>query len=177
MQRQLLISLTISLLYSTFLYGEKNCFISLHIHAAEYSNQQIKLGHYYGTHSILLDSIKVGKDGTISYSDSVHTGIYLLITPSNVSYEFMVAESGELSLALPVEKDNSILQATGNSISEGFMNYLMKVRGIEDQLDSLKVLSEESDNYSDRIAIQRVSKMVRDSMDIIINEYIDTFRN
>ncbi len=177
MSRQLLITLTISIIYSTLLFGKKNCLISLDINAADYTGQYIKLGHYYGNNSLLVDSFKVESNGTISYSDSIHTGIYLLITPSINSYEFMIAETSELSIQLPREKDNGSLQITGNTVSEAFTKYLKQVQSIESRLDSLKILSEKSDSYAEKIAIQRISKMVRDSLDTIINEYIVAFPN
>lgn len=174
MHRQLLIILTISVIYCNFLEAEKNCSVSIKLYAPEYSTQYLKFGHYYGKQTYLIDSLKVETNGYITFSDSLHPGIYLLITPTGHSYEIMIAESGNLIIHLPSEIDHP-LQISGNDISEAFNNYLARIRTLEMNIDSLKDLSNQSEKYTEKIAIQRISKGFRDSIDIIVNTYVSAY--
>jgi thiol-disulfide isomerase/thioredoxin len=175
MIRRLLITLTISIIYSVFLHAEKNCHISLYVDAPNYSGQYLKIGHYFGYQTLLIDSIKADKKGSFAFSDSLHTGIYLLHTPSNDSYEFIITESGKLNIQF-YEEDNQIrMQISGNTITEAFNTYLNRVRTMKIQIDSMKSLSDHTETYSEKIAIKRVSKRLIDSVDIITMKYAEEY--
>lgn len=172
---RLLIILTISTLYPNFLLAKKNCKISLVIDAPTQKGEYIKLGHYYGLKTLLIDSLHVASDGSAIFSDSINPGIYLVNTLSGTSYEFMVAETGILSILLPDDLNQNRFEISGNMISEGFNSYLKETSKLRTRIDTLKNQLKNLNDYKERIAIQRFVSTLRDSLDIITGSYVKDY--
>jgi len=130
----------------------------------------VKLAYYYGNKVFLKDSLTIRPAGKLSYTDSFHEGIYLLVFPDSDTYEFMVNDQKEYFIKISYENNVYKCSIRGDSISNAFDRYNKSMSEILKSVDSLKKQMENPENTEFQNNTNRYLKHCMDSIDAI-NDY------
>lgn len=163
MLRQIAISAIISIVCLANSSAQKTNSCSIEISCMQFSRQTLKIGYYYGTKTLLLDSIQLNDNGLARINNLFHQGIYVLVLPNGNHFEFMTDCSS--SVYLEMLEDVKVVNIKGNEIAEGYYIYQENLRNTNILIDSLKTLAAQSDNEKLKARLREKIALVKDSID------------
>jgi hypothetical protein len=138
MYKLFLIIIVLSLAYSLKAKSDDQEKTTIHFQSDVESILTPKLAYYYGSKVLLLDSITIEEQRTLSYSSDLHKGIYLLVFSDSEVYEFLINDQKELQIKITFEDNSYHCTIHGDSISGAFDTYNKKMEEILNLTDSLK---------------------------------------
>jgi thioredoxin-related protein len=138
MIRQLLTCLVIIIIgtYSVFANMLDTCHLSLY--APSLANKSVKLGYYYGSKTLLKDTLFIIQNGELDYENQIHAGICILVLPDSSIFEFMI-DGGNKFFIYVTEKNKSYqCSIKGNNITETYDSYQNELKILIITIDSLR---------------------------------------
>ncbi|MBT8233462.1 MAG: redoxin domain-containing protein [Saprospiraceae bacterium] len=144
-----------------------------------YENDSIVIGYYVLDKQLVWDTILTEKLGHFELNDTLHAGVYILLTlPDNEFLQFIVNEN-EKSFRMSFDYKNKIdVKFEGsqdNQVFQDYVNFLSKVRPEAQVLrDTIGVLTEEGKDVSSfKNALDKIDIKVYEEQQRILKTYPD----
>jgi peroxiredoxin len=162
MSKQFYLSIILSAFFSAYSFSQEIS-LSIRLDFPEYADRPIGIAHYYGENIVLHGEVKLDRTGKAVYEKSGPQGIYLLLLPDSLHYEFLVSQKG--SSTIVARNDSLILYSNEEGKCFELFNKLSaEAKSKADSLRSLLSQSGNTDKSVIRSEIQTVRKELDDSL-------------
>ncbi len=151
------------------------------IKVSDYQSDTLILGYYFADRQLVQDTLlsENKKDFIVSDTDSLHSGMYLLLVkPSNSFIQFLIPEKDrEFDIAFSYN-DLEKIKYKGSKVNEDFQEYLKFLSDQRIQSDELNKQRAELDSLGDSTdaitqKIQKLNEKVNDYQSKLLDNHQD----
>lgn len=150
--------------------------LTINIDAPRLTNQPIELGYYYGSKTLLKDTIAINSNGTGKYVGDLHEGIYFVLLPDSSYHEFMVTNGNNYLITISGMGIKYNVGLKSNRVAEGFDVYNKEFSFILNSIDSLKLLLKLATDQSVRKKLNEELNDESGKIETLKNLYIQEYR-
>jgi thiol-disulfide isomerase/thioredoxin len=136
-----IVILLVFLLLQLFSFGQDTHQIKVKI--ANFVQQELYLGYFYGDKQYIRDTTQLGKDGYFTFAgkDTLPSGVYLIVLPPDNSYFQLLINENEqkvtIETALPNLSENPKIKGSfDNQLLYEYLSFLNKKRPQADEINN-----------------------------------------
>jgi thiol-disulfide isomerase/thioredoxin len=148
---------------------------SIEVNATCIAGGSIEVGYYYGSKTLLKDTILIDQQGSSNKVNLDHEGLYFILLPDTSIYEFLVTGGDHYQITINKINNKFICNLNSNPIAAGYDNYSKEFSIIVQSIDSLKAIQVYNSNQTIKEKLDAESKKINALRTQYISQFNGTF--